>query len=461
MTKNNNIVQTINPVDNRILNKYFFLNEKNIERKLYISNQAYKIWKNISIKERIFYLKELSFHMKKKMDHIARLITIEMGKPISQSRLEIKKSIELCNYYANHINDSIFFHYINEKKFHGKCYVEYSSIGPIIGFMPWNFPIWQTIRSSIPNIMLGNVILIKPSTNTSGCSFLLEKIFLRSGFPKGIFQILLIDIDQTESVISHDIIQGVTFTGSYKIGSIIGSLSGKHIKKSILELGGNDAFVVMKDVRDLQKVAKYAVQSRLNNTGQTCISAKRFIVDELILDNFIDLVVQEMKKFHKGDLFDSSTKIGYISRIDLSDRLYKQYLKILSSNGKICLSSNREGNFFSPSLLKIEKNNSFISQEEIFGPIGIIMSFSNENEIPDIVNNTLYGLGASIWTEDLKKAEIISKEIQTGMIFINDIVQSNPMYPFGGVKKSGYGRELSLLSIKEFANCKTFFVKQL
>ncbi|WP_238784443.1 aldehyde dehydrogenase family protein [Blattabacterium cuenoti] len=458
MNMNNNKFQTINPVDNSIINTYSFLSEKDILEKISIAHKAYEEWKNTSFSYRIKQIIKLSFCMKKTIDIISYLITQEMGKPIYQSKSEVNKSIKLCEYYSS-IKESVFFKNITTTEYE-KSYVRFESIGAILGIMPWNYPIWQTIRYAIPNLLLGNVILLKPAFNTTGCSILLEKIFIESGFPKGVFQVLLIDIPKIESVISNSTIQGVTFTGSHFAGSHIGYLSGKYIKKSVLELGGNDAFVVLKDVKNIEETGKIATKSRLNNTGQTCISAKRFVVDNSISDYFIDIVIQEMKKYQRGDLYDESTKIGYISRSDLSEKLYKQYNNIIANEAKICLSSVREKNFFSPSLLKIKNNNISSNKEELFGPIGLIYTFFDEQEIPSIVNSTCYGLGASIWTEDLEKAEELSKKIQTGMVFINEVVKSDPRFPFGGIKKSGYGRELSVLSIKEFSNWKTIIIKK-
>ncbi|WP_185862062.1 aldehyde dehydrogenase family protein [Blattabacterium cuenoti] len=450
--------QTINPVNNNILNTYYFLSEKEINNKLSVAFHAYKKWNNYSFYNKVLCLKKLYSCMQKTMDIIAYLITQEMGKPISQSRAEINKSINLCKYYCE-LKESIFCKKISSE--YHKSYIKFESIGAILGIMPWNYPIWQTIRSTIPNLLLGNVLLIKPAINTAGCSLILEKIFIESGFPKGVFQVLLIDVTKIESVIANPVVQGVSFTGSSLSGSIIGALAGKYIKKSVLELGGNDAFVVMKDVENIKNTAILATESRLNNTGQTCISAKRFIVDESIVNDFIDLVIQEMKKYHKDDLYNESTKIGYISRSDLSEKLYQQYKDIILNGGKICLETNKNGNFFSPSLLRIENDNFIVKKEEIFGPIGIISVFSKEEDIPDIVNNTCYGLGVSIWTKNLEKAEKLSRKIDTGMVFINDIVKSDPRFPFGGVKKSGYGRELSTLSLQEFSNCKTIIIKKL
>ncbi|WP_341662383.1 aldehyde dehydrogenase family protein [Blattabacterium cuenoti] len=450
--------QTINPVDNNVLNTYYYLSNKNINIKLSEAKNTYQKWKNYSFESKVQCLIKFCSCIQKAKDIIAYSITQEMGKPIIQSYAEVNKSINLCKYYCE-LRESIFLEKIDTE--YQTSYVKFESIGSILGIMPWNYPIWQTIRSTIPNLLLGNVILIKPAINTTGCSMILEKIFLESDFPKGVFQVLLIDLNQIESVIAHPTIQGVTFTGSTLTGSVIGSLSGKYIKKSVLELGGNDAFVVLKDVEHIEKIAKIATKSRLNNTGQTCISAKRFIVDKTIINDFIDAVIQEMKTYCIGNLYSKSTKIGYISRYDLSEKLYQQYKNIILNGGEICLEITKNGNFFSPSLLKIENDNCVVNKEEIFGPIGIISSFSKEEIIPDIVNNTPYGLGTSIWTKDLEKAEKISSKIDTGMIFINEVVKSDPRFPFGGVKQSGYGRELSSLSIKEFSNWKTVIIKKL
>ncbi|WP_185864950.1 aldehyde dehydrogenase family protein [Blattabacterium cuenoti] len=452
---------TINPVDNKIIEKYRFFSKKEIDIKLYKSLKAYIEWKKLSFQERIMYIKKLYTYIRKYSNTLSSLITREMGKPILQSKLEINKSLDLCNYYCN-LKEEFLIQNINifEKKNENKyCFIAFEPIGTILGITPWNYPIWQIIRSSIPNLILGNVVLIKPALNTAGSSIVLEEIFIKSGFPIGIFQILLIKTNDVEYVISNDIVQGISFTGSTLSGKSIGSLSGKYIKKSILELGGNDAFIVLKDVKNIKKIAKIATESRLDNTGQTCISAKRFIIDVSIIDDFIDLVINEMNTFIRGDLYDESTKIGYISRSDLSDKLYKQYKNIICNGGKICLKTIKDGNYFSPSLLRINKKDIMYNQEEIFGPIATIIPFSKEEEISSIVNKTIYGLGASIWTSDINKAKSLSKDIDTGMIFINQIVKSDPRIPFGGIKKSGYGRELSIYSIKEFSNWKTMVIK--
>lgn len=464
--KENTYYNTINPENNNFLKKYYFLSKKDIKIKLINASNAFIEWKNYSFEKRKTLVKKLIHYMKKNIIRMSYLITKEMGKPIYQSKMEINKSINLCKYFCD-LNESFLIKKTSNltKNQYKDSYVKFEPIGGILGIFPWNYPIWQIIRSSIPNIILGNVMVIKPALNTTECSIFLEKIFINSGFPSGIFQILLIKNQEIEYVISNDIIQGVTFTGSTRSGRIIGKFSGKYIKKSVLELGGNDAFIVLKNVKNLNKIAKLAVESRLNNTGQTCISAKKFIVDNSISNDFIDLIIEEMKKYKRGNLYNYSTKIGYIARNDLSDKLHNQYKYIINNGAKVCLKTERNYNFFSPSLLKIENENfsliEEINKEEIFGPIGILIPFNNEVDIYSIVNNTPYGLGASIWTDDYEKALKMSKNIEVGMVFINEIVKSDHRLPFGGIKNSGYGRELSSYSIREFSNWKTIVIGHL
>ncbi|WP_238785592.1 aldehyde dehydrogenase family protein [Blattabacterium cuenoti] len=455
--------KTVNPENNKVINKYYFFSEKEIKSKLTISKKIFEEWKKTSFHIRVKYIDKLSSIILKNKDNMANMITKEMGKPIKQSKSEINKSVNLCKFYCNNIKSFNFIKTINKKNTpYYKSYIRYEPLGTILGITPWNYPIWQIIRFSIPNLILGNVVLVKPSISTAGCSILLEKLFSISGFPTGLFQVLLIKESNIKYIISSDIVHGVSFTGSTNSGKILGAISGMNIKKSIMELGGNDAFVVLKDTKNsINKISKLATFSRLSNTGQSCISAKRFIVDNSLLNDFIDLVINEMEKFKRGDLYNINTKIGYISRNDLSNKLDNQYKKILYNGGKICLNTKRNKNFFSPSLLKIDKENKISYEEELFGPIALIIPFHHEKDIVDIINNTIYGLGTSIWTNDIDKVEKLTCEINSGMIFINKVVESSPIFPFGGIKKSGYGRELSIYSINEFSNCKTIVVDRL
>ncbi|XOD67917.1 MAG: aldehyde dehydrogenase family protein [Flavobacteriales bacterium Tduv] len=448
---------TVNPVNGYILNTYAYLRETELIDKLLLTAQAYKKWKHLSFKDRARYISAIAKKTEENIEPAALLITKEMGKPIAQARAEIHKCIQLCHYYSNLPEETIGFENMPTSGY-SKSFVRFDPIGAIFGIMPWNYPFWQVFRYSIPNLLVGNTILLKHALNTTACGLFIENIFIDTGFPKGTFQNLLIDLPQVETVIAHTTVQGVTLTGSNKAGSSVASLASKHIKKSVLELGGNDAFIVMKDA-DLNKAAQQAVASRLNNTGQTCVSSKRFIVDQAIASKFIEAVIEEMKNYQGGDLYDENTRLGFISRSDLSERLFRQYCDAVVHKAKICLPTKREENFFTPALLQVEVGNPIL-KEEIFGPIGLVMTFSEETEMLHLINDTPYGLSASLWTKDLSKAEILTYEIDTGMIFINEIARSYPHLPFGGVKQSGYGRELSISALKEFLNWKTILVKE-
>ncbi|XOD69022.1 MAG: aldehyde dehydrogenase family protein [Flavobacteriales bacterium AspAUS03] len=447
---------TINPANGDTLNTYTYLTEVELSVRLSLSSSAYKGWKCRSFQDRAQCIAAITKKMGENIKSAAQLITQEMGKPIAQARAEIHKCIDLCQYYLGLSEAILAIEHIPMDNY-SKSYVRFDPIGAILGIMPWNFPFWQVFRYSIPNLLIGNTILLKHAPNTTACGLFIENLFIETGLPEGIFQALLIDIPQVETVIAHAAVQGITLTGSNKAGSIVASLAGKYIKKSTLELGGNDAFIVMKDA-DLKNATQIAAAARLNNTGQTCISAKRFVVDQAIATEFIEAVIEEMKAYSGGNLYDEHTKLGFISRTDLAEKLLRQYCDAVINGAKVCLQTQREGNFFSPALLQAKSNNPIL-KEELFGPIGLVLTFSSESEMLRLVNDTPYGLSASIWTQDLDKAEVLTKEIDTGMVFVNEMVRSYPSLPFGGVKQSGYGRELSTGALKEFLNWKTVVIK--
>ncbi|XCI75120.1 MAG: aldehyde dehydrogenase family protein [Flavobacteriales bacterium] len=449
---------TINPENGHTLNTYTYLTEAELSDRLSLSASAYKWWKCQSFQYRTQCITAIIKKMEENIESAAQLITQEMGKPIVQAFTEIHKCIDLCQYYSGLSEATLALEHIPMDDYH-KSYVRFDPIGVIFGIMPWNFPFWQVLRYSIPNILIGNTVLLKHAPNTTACGLFIEKLFIEADLPEGVFQTLVIDLPQVETVIAHAAVQGITLTGSNKAGSIVAALAGKYIKKSTLELGGNDAFIVMKDA-NVKSTAQIAAASRLNNTGQTCVSAKRFVVDQTIATEFIEAVIEEMKAYPGGNLYDEHTKLGFISRTDLAEKLLRQYCDAVINGAKVCLHTQREGNFFSPALLQTKADNPIL-KEELFGPIGLILTFSSESEMLHLVNDTPYGLSASIWTQDLDKAEALATGIDTGMVFVNDMVRSYPYLPFGGVKQSGYGRELSTAALKEFLNWKTIVIKQI
>lgn len=448
--------QTINPVDNKVIAEYRYISKEVLSEKLSLSESAYANWRNTTFEYRNALLEKLTQVLHDNRRSYAALITREMGKPIAQSLAEVEKCIMLCRYYMDIserelANSLVYTDYI-------KSYVRFDPTGAVFGIMPWNFPFWQVFRYVIPNMMAGNVTLLKHAPNTMGCGEELEAIFVKSGFPEGVFQNLIIDIPQVEDVIASDIVSGVTLTGSDAAGRSVAQLAGKYMKKSVMELGGSDPYLIFKD-SELRKAAKVGVLSRMMNTGQTCISAKRFIVHSSIAKEFATYVKKEIESLKLGDVTDFSTDIGVIARKDLSDKLQKQVQFLKDEGCEFIIDSTKEGNSFTPSLVKIYKDCiDYVGKNEVFGPVAMIIEADSDEEMIDIANNTPYGLGASIWSDDLDVAEKYASKIDAGCIAINNMVKSDPRLPFGGAKLSGYGRELSYYALKEFVNVKTVYI---
>jgi succinate-semialdehyde dehydrogenase/glutarate-semialdehyde dehydrogenase len=323
--------------------------------------------------------------------------------------------------------------------------------------MPWNFPFWQVIRFAAPSIMTGNVALLKHARNVCQTSLLIEKAFLEAGFPEGVFQSLIIDTDKVEGIIQHDIVQAVTLTGSEKAGSHVASLAAKHIKKTVLELGGSDPFIVFDDA-DLVKAAKVATQSRMQNAGQSCIAAKRFIVTEKIKEEFLHRFVENVNALVQGDPLLDSVTTGPMAQLELAEKLEMQMQTSIRGGATLITGGERNGCNFKPALLDHVKPGMAAFDEETFGPLAVIITVKDEREAIDMANAHRYGLGAAIWTSDLEKGAKLALEIESGAVFINSHMRSDVHLPFGGIKKSGYGRELSELGIKEFTNAKTVFI---
>ena len=324
--------------------------------------------------------------------------------------------------------------------------------------MPWNYPFWQVLRYAAPTIMSGNVTLLKHAPNVIGCAKAIENAFLEAGFPKGVFQQITIDIPQVESVIASDIICGVTLTGSEKAGSSVASLAGKYIKKSVMELGGSDAFIVLHDA-DLEKAATVATQSRMLNAGQACICAKRFIVTEKVADEFGVLFAQKIQSLQQGNPLQQGINMGPLARLDLAEKLEHQLEQSLQQGAKLILGGERENCNFQPTLIDFVTVDSVAFQEETFGPLATVIRAKDENDAVTIANNHRYGLASSIWTKDLENAFQLARKMEAGNVFVNSLVRSDSRVPFGGIKKSGYGRELGTVGIKEFMNMKSLIIE--
>jgi succinate-semialdehyde dehydrogenase/glutarate-semialdehyde dehydrogenase len=334
--------------------------------------------------------------------------------------------------------------------------VRYDPIGAVLAIMPWNFPFWQVFRFAAPSLMAGNVALLKHAPNVNMCSLTIEDLFTEAGFPAGVFQSLIVDVDVVEKIINHNIVQAVTLTGSERAGASVASIAGSNIKKSVLELGGSDPFIVLADA-NLDNAARTGATSRMLNAGQSCIAAKRMIVVESVHDEFVEKFRNEINKIKVGDPLAEGVTMGPMARMDLAESLEKQLKASLEKGAKLELGGSRNNCIFEPTLITNVKPGMAAFDQETFGPLATVIKARDEAEAVELANKTEYGLGASLWTTDLTRAEQLSAEINSGSVFINAMVKSDPRLPFGGIKKSGYGRELSHHGIKEFVNAKTVF----
>lgn len=447
--------KSINPFDQSLLAEYPLMNARDIEAKLAKSHLAFKSWKTTSFTQRTQILKRAAALLKSNKEQYAKIITLEMGKSIHESRNEVDKCIKGCEFYADNAEQFLKDEIIETEG--SKSFVAYQPTGALLAIMPWNFPFWQVFRFAAPALMAGNTALLKHASNVPQCSLLIEKIFLEAGLPDGAFQSLLIANDDVEKIIASDVIQGVALTGSEKAGSSVASIAGKHIKKTVLELGGSDPFIVLADA-DVKKAAEVATTSRMQNAGQSCIAAKRFIVVKAVRDEFIDRFKKNIELLIQGNPLDEKVTTGPMARTDLAQELETQLQKSLKIGATLVTGGDRNESNFTPTLITDVKQGMPAFDEETFGPLAALIPVEDEFEAIEIANASRYGLGASVWTSDLQRAEHLARQIASGSVFINSLMRSDARLPFGGVKKSGYGRELSALGIKEFVNAKSIFI---
>jgi len=384
-----------------------------------------------------------------------RIMTLEMGKPITQSIAEVEKSALCCRYYAE--NAEQFLAAQPYKTDYSFSEVHYEPLGIVYAIMPWNFPLWQVFRCATPAIMAGNAVVLKHAQNVPQSALVMQEVFDKAGFPPWVFTNLFIEHEQSDKVIEHHGVMGVSLTGSERAGGHVASVAGKNIKRSVLELGGSDPFIILADA-DIETAAKIGCDSRMRNSGQSCISAKRFIVVKEVADAFIEKYIVNVKNIKVGDPLLAETFMGPLARKDLVDTIETQVSKTIAAGGKILIGGKRiagKGCYYEPTVITDIPKDSPAYKEELFGPVASIFVVENENEAIALANDTSFGLGASLWTKDRDKALELSKDIQSGSVYINTFVKSDPRIPFGGIKKSGYGRELSDIGIKEFVNIKT------
>ena len=429
--------------------------ENLIENKLLKADEAFQEWKKVPFEERQKLIAKAAGIFKNKSEVFGELITNEMNKPISQAISEVEKCALMMNYYADAQNilrpEKIESEYeISE--------IHYVPKGVILGVMPWNFPFWQVLRFATPAILAGNTVVLKHASICFGSGNAIEKVFVEAGFPEGVFQNLEVGHGDVKEILEHKTIKGVSLTGSEKAGAEVAATAGKNIKKSLLELGGSDAFIVLDDA-DLDEAAKVGALARLQNCGQTCVAAKRFIIQREVEFDFLPKFIEEYKKYVPADPKLKETKLGGMARPDLADDLEKQYQKALDHGAEAIIPLERiSENEFIPGLIRVEEGNPIL-QEELFGPLGMVLIAHNDEEALEIANNIPFGLSNSVWTKNEERQQFFIDGLESGTVNINRMTSSDPRFPFGGTKSSGYGTELSLLALKEFVTAKTILGK--
>ena len=423
----------------------------NLENKLAKSQTAFENWKTVPFTEKQKLLQKLASLLEKDAEKFGKIITQEMNKPITQSISEVQKCALMTRYYAEAEN------ILKPEKIKTEFRVsEIHSVpkGVILGVMPWNFPFWQALRFAVPAILAGNTVVLKHASICFGSGNMIEKLFLKAGFPKGVFQNLEIGHEDVKKVLENPIIKGVSLTGSETAGAEVASIAGKNIKKSLLELGGSDAFIVLDDA-DFKKAAASGAKARLQNCGQACNAGKRFIIQKNIEKEFLPMFIKEYQKYIPGNPLKKETLIGGMARPDLADELEKQYKKALKFGAEIILPLERiSKNEFIPGLIKVKAANPIL-QDELFGPLGMVMIAKNDKEALKLANDIPFGLSNSVWTKDKKRQQLFIDHLESGTVSLNKESSSDPRLPFGGAKSSGYGTELSLHALKEFVNMKT------
>lgn len=449
---------SFNPYKQEVLKTFDLLAEKEIQKKLNTADTTSRFWANTNFSYRHQLMRECANKLEENKAYLAELATQEMGKLYKEAVFEVEKCAKVCRYYADNARDFLKNREIVSDA--SKSYVSYQPLGTIMAIMPWNFPYWQVFRFAAPALMAGNVVMLKHAPNVPQCALEIEKLLLSAGFSKGVFQTLLISEEQATEIIKDPVVKAITLTGSNRAGASVGATAAGHIKKTVMELGGSDPFIVLKDA-DLDKAINFAVRARLINNGQSCIAAKRFIIADELYQHFLAGLKDRLTKIKAGDPLNENTGIGPMAREDLAVTLENQVQNSIDLGAKLYFGKGKkdpQSNFFAPCILtKVEKDMPAY-KEELFGPVFTVFSFKNENEAIELANDSPFGLGASVWSMNLENSSNFIEKLETGSVFINGMVKSDPRLPFGGIKNSGYGRELSDVGIKEFTNIKTVWI---
>ncbi|MFD2865524.1 NAD-dependent succinate-semialdehyde dehydrogenase [Mucilaginibacter antarcticus] len=447
-------IQTINPYNNKVVKSFEEMSDKAVEAAVAQAEKAYTSWRKTSYEQRAVVLHKVASLMREKKEQLATLITLEMGKLFAQAEAEVILSADIIDYYAKHAKKFLGDKHLSPE--HGKALIRHSPIGVLFGVEPWNFPLYQVARFAAPNIMIGNTILVKHASIVPQCGIAIEDLFKEAGAPAGLYTNLLISGKRASSLVSDERIKGVSLTGSEEAGASIAAEAGKHLKKSVLELGGSDAFIILEDA-DIDKAVEWAVVGRLNNNGECCVASKRFIAVESIADEFLSKFKNKLSAIIVGDPMDPKTQLGPLSSEAAAIQLAGQVDKAVAEGAKIVLGGkrpDRPGAFMEPTILTDIKPGMAVYHEELFGPVAAFYRVKDEQAAIDLANDSPFGLGGSVFTKDIKRGEHVADQIDTGMVFINHPTWTQADLPFGGTKRSGYGRELSELGIDEFVNKK-------
>ena len=451
-------IATVNPSTGETLETFDPHSPAEVERRLALAASTFVEWRRVPMDERARRMRRAGEILDERKQEYGRLMTVEMGKPVGPGVAEAEKCALACRFYAEHAAEFLAPERVDTDA--SESMVRYDPIGAVLAVMPWNFPFWQVIRFAAPALMAGNVGLLKHASNVPRCALAIERIFRDAGFPEGAFQVLLVGSDAVAKLIEDPRIAAVTLTGSEAAGASVGAAAGAQIKKTVLELGGSDPFIVMPSA-DLAKAADTAARARTINNGQSCIAAKRFIVHERVAAEFERLFVEKMKSLKVGDPLDPKTEIGPLATPAIRDEVHDAVRRSVAAGARLALGGEPQpgrGNFYPPTVLADVPPDSPAANEEIFGPVAALFRVRDASEAIAIANSSRYGLGASAWTNDPAERDRFSAEIESGSVFINGMVKSDPRLPFGGVKKSGYGRELSVQGIREFVNVKTVWI---
>src|SRR5438874_1269761 len=451
-------VVSINPTTGETLETFAETAPAALERVRDEAVAAYQTWRRCSYAHRAKLVREAARLLRERKSQHARTMALEMGKPLPQGEAEAEKCAWVCDYYAEHAER--FLADEPRETDASKAFVRFDPIGPVLAIMPWNFPFWQVFRFAAPALAAGNAGLLKHAPNVSPCALEIEQVFRDAGLPDGLFRSVFLSNEAAAGAIADLRVRAVTLTGSDRAGSQVAERAGRHLKKTVLELGGSDPFIVLEDA-DLARAAKVAAEARLQNSGQSCIAAKRFIVADRVAGQFTERLTAEMASRRVGDPLDPATAVGPQARLDLRANLHRQVEESVRRGAQLVLGGrlpDGPGAFYPPTVLTAVRPGTPAFDEETFGPVAAVMVARDDADAVRIANASVYGLGASVWTADPARGERIARELEAGSVFVNGLVKSDPRLPFGGVKRSGYGRELSEYGLREFVNIKTVWV---